>query len=190
MDVVLNDASTGKWVVRLHFLDFEPMDEWDMEIYLEEMEGMDARMQKMLDEEFARLESFDECIWRKSLRGNIPEDSFGGNPRGGNADTIYNILASAQQDMEQQRKEMAQQILKITKGQEKLNYVRFCIYSLPSEQADLISHVYVKREGQTAYAVEKHFSKAAMSRKKKVAMGNLLVLYNARFRQGRAGNKE
>ncbi|MCD7820346.1 MAG: hypothetical protein LUH07_15075 [Lachnospiraceae bacterium] len=172
------------------FLDFEPMDEGDMVEYLGEMEGLEARMQGMLKEEFARLESFEECIWRKSLRSSNTEENSGGDPPRRNADTIYNILVSVERDLEKQGNEIAQQILRITKGQEKLNYVRFCIRSLPTEQAELISHVYVKREGQTVYAAEKHYSKSMICRKTKAALESLLVLYNRRFALKKKTDKE
>jgi len=128
-----------------------------------------------------KLESFEECIRRRSFRGGISELGTGSQSHSTKTDTVYNILRSVQSDMDRQGREIAQQILKITEGQEKLNYVRFCIRSLPQDQEELIQHVYVKGEGQVAYAKEKYFSKATASRRTRTAMGNLLELYNGRF---------
>ncbi|MCC8102244.1 MAG: hypothetical protein LIP11_08285 [Clostridiales bacterium] len=174
----------------MHFLDFEPMDEGDMVEYLGEMERMDKRIQEMLREEYSKLESFEECIRRRSFRNGVSELGTGSQSHSTKTDTVYNILCSVQSDMDRQGREIAQQILKITEGQEKLNYVRFCIRSLPQEQEELILHVYVKGEGQVAYAKEKYFSKATASRRTRAAMGNLLELYNGRFASNRGTDRE
>ncbi len=183
----MNRVSIIEWVVKMHFLDFGPMKESDMAEYLGEVDGLEDRIQEMLQEEYSKLESFEECIQRKSFRSFAPDISPDSQHQIATTDTVYSILTSVQRDMEQQSRDISQQILKLVEGREKLNHVKYCIRSLPSDQADLITYIYVKREGQKAYSKKKYLSTSTVSRRTKIAMDNLLALYNARFTRSKAG---
>ncbi|MCC8138274.1 MAG: hypothetical protein LIO76_09500 [Clostridiales bacterium] len=169
----------------MNYMDFEPMDREEMMEYLREIEVLEKKIPEMLEEAYNGIEPEEACIYRKALQEK-DTDGMSGYTKGMKMDNVYYTLLSVHRELDQQMKERAQELLQITKAQEKLDYVKRCIKKLPSDQEEVIVCLFVKKTKWEAYSKQSGLCRAVVFRRRTKALENLVMIYNSRF-TGKAG---
>lgn len=156
----------------------DAMTEQQMADYLQEMNRLEERIGNRRKEIYREVETIEECIERNTFfRGN-GEGNSSGHYRG---DAVYRILMRTYRDYEEQIEQINQELLQMLEEEEKIRYIRNCLWKLPMKQSEILLDLYVNGMKWEKYAKRNYVSRATVFRNRKTALKNLLVIYNLRF---------
>lgn len=94
---------------------------------------------------------------------------------------LHSVFTKHNANLEERRKEAMQGILRLTDEEEALNRVWACYKALDSEEFDVLTRLYVKRQPWKAVVKDKKISNGTLSRIQKRAINKLLDMYYSDF---------
>lgn len=168
---------------------FERMTEGEMTQYLSSMRWTGEKIRKKREELGKAAGCVEDYIQKNAYAGQCIGEEIAPYSGFHRADTVHRMLERSYRDYEAQVEELSRETVQLEAEEEKLRYVRDCLHRLPLAQSELIEALYVEGMSWEAYGQINYISRTTVQRRRKQAMGNLLMLYNQRF-EGREKDRQ
>ncbi len=165
---------------------FERMTEGELTEYLWSIRWMEGRIREKREELRRTAVSVEEYIEKNAYAARqIKEEPapYGGFRR---TDTVHRMLERSCREYEERLEELSRETFQLEAEEEKLRYVMDCLHRLPLSQSDLIEALYLEGMSWEAYGQANYISRTTVQRRRKRAVGNLLILYNKKFEEEKA----